>query len=267
MGNNQVVVNDLTLDRIMVSGLPAAPAALVALNDLPGQKIRAGHIHAEDAPLVPMLGNYVAVLDQIGAAIRTMNGDMVYADSPSTNFAAGATVAVARNWWTRSSQPGVFTRSNSGANRRALRQSRYMGAWSFAAGATNAIVFQMRRANLYEGEAITVQFLTNASLPISNTVNLVVYDSDGTRTTMRTATVNSDAAWREHTLTFYLDTVAKGDDSLLSLEVQCVTQQATTFYMTGVRYTRGSFGLSGRADLIDYDDVAADVVKAGWIAP
>jgi hypothetical protein len=267
VGNSSVVVNDLALDRIFVSGLPSNPQPLVRLNDLPGQKIRVGHINAEDAPLIPLLSNHVSVIDEHNAAIQTINGDMVFADTNTTSISANTSTAVARNWYAKTSAAASFQRSGTGSNRRALRQARYMGVFSFAAGSSNVVAYELPRSNLFEGEVVTAQWLSNSSVAVSHTVSAKIYNPDGTRTTLRTNTVNSDASWREHTMTFYVDTVSNSEGSLLVIEISNTTPGATTLYLTAMRFNRGSFGLSGRSDALSYNETSAKITDYTWIAP
>lgn len=267
VGNSSVVVNELTVDRVYVSNLPANPQALVRINDLPGQKIRAGHVYAEDAPLIPLLTNHVAVIDMQNATIPALNGDMVFADSNTTNLTANTAAAVARNWYAKCSAAATFNRGSTGANRRSLRQARYLGSFSFAAGSSNLIAFELPRANLFEGEAVTAQWLSNSSVAVTSTVTAKIYNPDGTKYTLRTKTVDSAAIWREHTMTFYVDLLANSEGSLLVIEISNTTPGATTFYVAGMRFNRGSFGLSGRADGYSYNETAAKIADYTWISP
>lgn len=267
-GNTSVVVNDLTLDRLYVNNLPANPQPLVRLNDLPGQKVRVGHINADDAPLVPLLAtNYVAVIDRDNAALPPVNGDMVYADMNTVSLTANTQTAVARNWYAKSTQAGTYTRSASGTNRRALRQARYLGAFTFGAGATNTIAYELPRAVLYEGEVLTVQCLLNSSINLTHTISISILNSDNSRSLLKQKTVSTGASWSEHTLTFYVDPLVKDESAVLVFEVTNTTGSAANVFMTSVRFNRGAFGLCGRADTVAYDDTQAKVTTYPWISP
>ena len=266
--NTQVVVDDLTIDRVFATDLPSNPPPLVQLNDLAGQKIRAGVIYAEDAPLIPLLTNHVAVIDMYRAAVPTLNGDIVFADQNSTALTANTSTAVARNWFAKSTAAGSFARSsNNSSSRRGLRQSRYIGVFGFAAGATSTIAFQLPRANQYEGEMLTVQWLLNSTQTLNHTATLKVYNPDGSRTTLRSKTVSSNTSWSEYTMSVYVSPVANSDDSLIVLELTHTAGAAGTVFMTGVRFNRGSFGLSSRSDAYSYPETVAKMADFSWLAP
>jgi hypothetical protein len=142
-----------------------------------------------------------------------------------------------------------------------------MGVFSFAAGSSNVVAYELPRSNLFEGEVVTAQWLSNSSVAVSHTVSAKIYNPDGTRTTLRTNTVNSDASWREHTMTFYVDTVSNSEGSLLVIEISNTTPGATTLYLTAMRFNRGSFGLSGRSDALSYNETSAKITDYTWIAP
>jgi hypothetical protein len=268
VGNSQVVVNDLSLDRIFVSGLPANPPPLVQLNDLPGQKVRVRAVDANDTPLIPLLvSNYVAVIDENNASIPSWNGDMVFADINNVTLNSNVMTAVARNWFAKSSLAGTFTRSNSGVNRRVLRQSRYLGVFGFSASSTNTIVYELPRVNTLEGEVVTVQWLMNSSQNLSHTATMRIYNPDGSRSTLRSKTVSSSSFWQEYTMTFYVDTFANAEDSLLALELTHSSPSSGNVFVTGVRFNRGGFGLSGRSDGYSYPETSSMAANYTCITP
>lgn len=267
VSNASVLVNGLSLDRVLVTNIPANPPPMVALNDLAGQKVSAGIITADDMPLIPLLNNYVSVKDLYNCAIPTLNGDMVFADVDTVAIPVNVSTAIARNWFARSTVASSVTRSQAGVNRRSLRQARNLGTFAFGANSTNSIFYQLPRANQFEGDSVTVQFLLNSTLSLTHTVSLRIYNPDGTRPLLRSKTVSSVAAWGEHTMTCYVDPASNSEDSLLVLEVSHSSVAASNVFMTGVRFNKGSFGLSGRADMFSYTETQSKLTGLNWITP
>ncbi|WP_044274806.1 hypothetical protein [Pseudomonas fluorescens] len=268
VGNSQVLVNSLVLDRLFVTNIPTPVAPIVLLNDLPGQKILVGQIDATDMPLIPLLpNNYVAVTSLHGCEVSVLNSDFAFVDNNSTSISANTSTAVARNWWAKSSSSASFTRSvNSAAGRRTLRQSRSSGIFSFAA-ASNLVVLQIPRANLYDGENMTFQVLLNSSVALTHNLALRIYNTDGSRSTVASRTLTSDASWSEHTVSFYVGPSSMDDSSLLVMELSHTAASAVELRVTGAGLNRGSFGLCGRRDLDSYARIVSRMAEFTGIAP
>lgn len=268
VGNSQVLVNSLVLDRLFVTNIPTPVAPIVLLNDLPGQKILAGQIDATDMPLIPLLSNnYVAVTSLHGCEVSVLNSDFAFVDNNSTSISANTSTAVARNWWAKSSSSASFTRSvNSAAGRRTLRQSRSSGIFSFAA-ASNLVVLQIPRANLYDGENMTFQVLLNSSVALTHNLALRIYNTDGSRSTVASRTLTSDASWSEHTVSFYIGPSNMDDSSLLVMELSHTAASAVELRVTGAGLNRGSFGLCGRRDLDSYARIVSRMAEFTGIVP
>jgi hypothetical protein len=266
IANAQVVVDRLSLNDITLANIPSSPNPLVGLNDLEGQSILVGNILAENVPLIPLTNSHVRIIDTLNSEIKALNGDFAYISNPLVSVSAATWTPLAGNWFQRSTAASSFERATSGATRKAKRQSRYVGISYFQAG-TNALCYQLPRANQFEGGTVTCQFLMQSSSPLDSTVVIRIYNPDGSRQTLSSSVVSSINAMKEFTITFFDNLGANSDDSVIAVEINSTAAAAVNVQVTGMRFNRGSFGLCSRADGQTLADTAAQVTGRTWILP
>ena len=267
-GNSSTVMNGVEVDRVMITNVPSSGfiQPLITVNDLPFQKIIAGRSVAKDTPLIPLTNNHVAVVDKYNSNIPALNGDIVYADSPTTSLPANSSTAVAPGWFARSTSATTFTRSGSGAPQPALRMSRYIASILSNAGATTSITFEHPRADLVNGEVVTIQALFNATAELTFSVNIYVFNDNGSRTTLLSRTLIGGGSWKEITYTVAVSGVETAT-SFIVVEIGTTTPNATNIFVTGHRMNRGEFGLCARANAYSYAETQRMKSDYSYITP
>lgn len=266
IANAEVVIDRLTLDDISISNVSANPTPLVSLNDLNGQSISVGSIRANDVPVIPLTTSHVRIVDMYNAEIKALNGDFSYISVPTVTVPANTWTPLAGNWFQRSSAGSSFERATTGASRQARRQSRYVGYSYFSAG-SNALCYQLPRANQYEGGLVTCQFLMQASSTIAMQVVVRIYNPDGSRLTLRTKDITVVNSMREFTVSFFDNLYANSDDSVIAVEIYNNATGAVNVTTTGMRFNLGGFGLCGRSDTLTAAETQAGVTGRTWITP
>lgn len=267
-GNSSTVMNGVEIDRVMITNVPSSGfiQPLITVNDLPFQKIIAGRSVAKDTPLIPLTNNHVAVVDKYNSNIPALNGDIVYADSPTTSLPANSSTAVAPGWFARSTSATTFTRSGSGAPQPALRMSRYIASILSNAGATTSITFEHPRADLVNGEVVTIQALFDATAELTFSVNIYVFNDNGSRTTLLSRTLIGGGSWKEITYTVAVSGVETAT-SFIVVEIGTTTPNATNIFVTGHRMNRGEFGLCARANAFSYAETQRMKSDYSYITP
>lgn len=267
-GNSSVVMNGVEVDRIFVSNVPTTGFVqpLISLNDLPFQKIVAGRVIANNTPLLPLTSNHVSVIDKYKSNIPALNGDIVYVENPSTSIPANSSTAVAPGWFARSSSATTFTRTGAGNPQESLRMSRYIASVVSGAGATTSLIYEHPRADLLNGEVVTLQALINATAELTFSITAYVANDNGERTTILTKTLTAGGSWKEITYTTAVSGV-KTATSFIVVEIAITTPNATTLYVTGHRMNRGEFGLCGRANAFSYAETARMKSDYAYVTP
>ncbi len=266
IANSEVVIDRLTIDDISISNVSANPTPLVSLNDLNGQSISVGSIRANDVPVIPLTNSHVRIMDMYRSEIKALNGDFAYISVPTVTVPANVWTPLAGNWFQRSSAASSFERAGTGSQRQARRQSRYVGYSYFGAG-SNALCYQLPRANQYEGGLVTCQFLMQASSTINMQVVVRIYNPDGSRITLRTKDIVVVNAMREFTVSFFDNLFANNDDSVIAVEIYHDALSAINVTTTGMRFNLGGFGLCSRSDTLTLAETQAGVTGRSWINP
>ncbi|RXW28981.1 hypothetical protein DM877_11285 [Enterobacter cloacae] len=267
--NASVLFNELFIDEVNITNTPAVTAyvpPIIKANDLAFQKIICGRLSAANMPLLPMTTNYIAVIDKYSLDIPAVNSDLVYIENASVAVPANSTTAVAPGWYAKSSSPATFARTGSGSPRADLRNSRYIGSLSAAAGATSTLYFQFPRADLINYEYVTIQFLINTSQAVTNVVKTSVFNPDGTKFQLDLRNVSSAASWSEVTITVS-SRDANSSGSLINVEIGNSSPSAMTTYATGFRMNRGQFGMCYRANAKSYAQTVREKDDVTYIAP
>ncbi|WP_439412819.1 phage head-binding domain-containing protein [Enterobacter ludwigii] len=267
-GNSTIVMNGIEVDRIFITNVPSTGfiQPLVSVNDLPFQKVIAGRATAKDTPLLPLTSNHVAVIDKYGCNIPALNGDLVFAENPSTAIPANSSTAVAPGWFARSTSATTFTRSGSGSPQQALRMSRYIASIVSGSGATTSITYEHPRADLINGEVVTIQALFNATAGLTFSVNIYVANDNGSRTTLLSKTLAGGGAWKELTYTVAVAGVETAS-SFVVVEIGATTPSSTTIFVTGHRMNRGEYGLCTRANSFSYAETQRMKLDYSYITP
>ena len=267
-GTNDIVMNYIEVDRIFISGVPTSGfiQPIISLNDLPYQKVVAGRINAVNMPLIPLTKNHVAVVDKYNANIPALNGDIVYAENQSTAVPANSSTAVAPGWFARSTSATTFTRTGSGNPQESLRMSRYIASVVSAAGATTSLIYEHPRADLVNGEVVTIQALINATAELTFSVVAYVANDNGEKTTILSKSLTAGGSWKEITYTTAVSGV-KTATSFIVVEIAVTAPNATTLYVTGHRMNRGEFGLCGRANAFSYAETERMKSDYNYITP
>ncbi|WP_044272781.1 phage tail fiber protein [Pseudomonas fluorescens] len=266
VANSEVVIDRLKLDDISISNVSANPTPLVSLNDLNGQSISVGSIRANDVPVIPLTNSHVRIVDMYRSEIKALNGDFAYISVPTVTVPANVWTPLAGNWFQRSSAASSFERAGTGSQRQSRRQSRYVGYSYFGAG-SNALCYQLPRANQYEGGLVTCQFLMQASSTLAMQVVVRVYNPDGSRLTLRTKEITVVNAMREFTVSFFDNLYANNDDSVIAVEIYNEAVVPVNVSTTGMRFNLGGFGLCSRSDTMTLAETQAGVTGRSWINP
>ncbi|HEG1905444.1 TPA: hypothetical protein SCR94_004967, partial [Enterobacter cloacae] len=268
MANNSVLLNEIDIDGVNITNLPTSGfiQPIVKINDIAFQKIIAGSISAANSPLIPLTTNRVAVVDKYGLNIPAINSDLVYINNATVSVPANSSTVIAPGWFARSNSSATFTRTGSGAAMANLRDSRFIGSLSAAAGAQSSIYFQFTDAILINSEYATIQFLINTSQNVNNTVVTSVFNPDGSRSQIDTRTISSGASWQEVTITIS-SRDANSSGSMLNVEINNSSSSAMTTYVTGFRLNRGQYGLCYKADIKSYGQTAREQADYTYITP
>lgn len=267
-GNTSVLMNRLEVDRVYISNTPSTGfiQPVISVNDLQYQNVIAGKITAKDTPLLPLTSNHISVIDKYNANIPALNGDIVYADINTTAIPANSSTAVAPGWFARSNSATTFTRSGSGIPSQALRMSRYIASILSNAGATTSIIYEHPRADLVNGEVVTIQALYNATAELTFSVNIYVFNDNGARTTLLSKTLIGGGSWKEITYTVAVSGVETAT-SFIVVEIGTTTPSATNIFVTGHRMNRGEFGLCARANAFSYAETQRMKSDHSYIVP
>ncbi len=267
-GNDDVIMNYLEVDKVFISNIPGSGfiQPIISINDLPYQKIVAGRIVAENMPLLPLTSNHVSVIDKYNANIPALNGDIIYIENSTVSIPPNSSTAVAPGWFARSTSNTVFTRSGAGIPNNALRMSRYIASVLSDAGATTSIIFEHPRADLVNGEAVTVQALFNADVELTFLVHIYVANDNGARTTLLSKTLVGGGSWKEMTFTVGVSGV-ENTKSYIVVEIGATTPSSTNIFVTGHRMNRGRFGLCGAANTFSYAETERMKSDYDYITP
>lgn len=267
-GNSSVLFNRLEVDRVYISNVPASEfkQPIVLVNDLQYQNIIAGRITATDTPLVQLTSNHVGIIDKYNANIPALNGDLVYIENASTAIPANTSTVVAPGWFARSTSATTFTRSGSGNPSPSLRMSRYIGSIQSSAGATTSIIYEHPRADLVNGEVVTLQALFNADSALNFFVNISVVNDNGSRTSLLSRTISGGNSWKELTFTVAISGVVTSG-CFVMIEIGSVTSVPSTMYVTGHRMNRGEFGLCSSACSFSYAETQRMKSDYAYVTP
>ncbi|WP_439412777.1 hypothetical protein [Enterobacter ludwigii] len=268
VGNSQVILNEVKVDDLFISNIPLTGfiQPLIAVNDLAFQKIIAGRVIAPNAALLPLTSNYVSVIDMYNQDIPALNSDLVYMNTSTVNVPANSSTAVAPGWFAKSTSPAVFTRTGSGSPRADLRNARYVGSLASAANSQNSLYFEFPRADLVNYEYVTIQFLINTSLSITNTIKTSLYNPDGTRFQLDLRTLDSGPSWQEVTITVSTQ-MANSSQSFITVEIGNSAVSEMTTYVTAFRMNRGQFGLCYKSNGKSYAETVREKDDYTYIVP
>lgn len=134
------------------------------------------------------------------------------------------------------------------------------------AGATTSLIYEHPRADLLNGEVVTLQALINATAELTFSITAYVANDNGERTTILTKTLTAGGSWKEITYTTAVSGV-KTATSFIVVEIAITTPNATTLYVTGHRMNRGEFGLCGRANAFSYAETARMKSDYAYVTP
>lgn len=267
-GNDSVIMNRIEVDRVYISNVPTSGfmQPIISVNDLQYQNIIAGRITATNTPLLQLTSHHVAVIDKYKLNVPALNGDLVYVETPSTAIPANSSTAVAPGWFARSTAATTFTRSGSGNPQTALRMSRYIGSIQSSAGATTSLIYEHPRADLVNGEVVTLQALFNADSALNFFVNISVVNDNGSRTSLLSKTIAGGNSWKELTYTVAISGVVTSN-SFVMIEIGSTTTVSSTLFVTGHRMNRGEFGLCSSACSFSYAETQRMKSDYAYVTP
>lgn len=253
-GNSQVIMNEIEVDRVFISNTPTSgyTQPVVTVNDNEFQKIVAGRIIAAHSPLVNLTAKHVSVIDKYNANIPALNGDLLISEN-QVPVPAGVVVGVGTGWFAKSSIATSFERSGNGNPSDLLRKSRYIGVMNSLSGATSSIFFEHARADVIDGENVTIQFLLNADNIQLFSITISSVNSGGSRTMLSTFNIDGGGRWQEVTRTVAV-AGATSSNAFILVEVSATTNIANKIYVTGHRLNRGTFGLCYSANSLGYSE-------------
>ncbi|EET0018721.1 hypothetical protein BLM87_004839 [Escherichia coli] len=144
--------------------------------------------------------------------------------------------------------------------------SRYIASVLSDAGATTSIIFEHPRADLVNGEVVTVQALFNADVELTFLVHIYVANDNGARTTLLSKTLVGGGSWKEMTFTVGVSGV-ETTKSYIVVEIGATTPYSTNIFVTGHRMNRGRFGLCGAANTFSYAETERMKSDYDYITP
>ncbi|EPY9615433.1 hypothetical protein ACXH30_003272 [Enterobacter cloacae] len=254
-GSDNVIYNDLEVDRVFVSNIPTSGfiQPIVTVPDTDYHKIIAGRISADNMPLIPLNSKNIVVFDKYGCAIPSLNGDLIYSN-PTTSVPANTQTAVAPGWFAKCTSATTFAKSGSSNPNSSLRLSRNIGQIDISSGQTGSITFEHVRADALYGGVVTFQFLVNYNTPQNAVINIEVVNDDGTRTALYSGNQSIGGGWKEITRTVSVDGSNKVN-SFIAVSVEVTPTSSGTLFVTGHRKNKGRFGLCHSANEFSFGDV------------
>lgn len=113
---------------------------------------------------------------------------------------------------------------------------------------------------------VTIQALFNATAELTFSVNIYVFNDNGSRTTLLSKTLIGGGSWKEITYTVAVSGV-ETSTSFIAVEIGTTTPNDTNIFSTGHRMNRGEFGLCARANAFSYAETQRMKSDYSYITP